>query len=878
MIVAPLYNFAQTFYVDKSLTDQHNTLTVCSIDLYFKHKPLATNNQSGVNNPGITLYLCETAFNVPKITQASYQNFARCEYNAISTSSDASVATKFIFNSPVRINSGKLYAFVVSYDGNEAFFPWVAKKGSWIWGTRTIYQGPPTNFVGNYFEFVSVDNTNAPGLNNTQGDYSPNWRSLFDTNLKFSVNCSRYFLNGTPVSQSGAIPGTTQIHRGTVLQEWDSANGHLTFDFPSYHAEGIAFDINQSTIQAFVGAQRVFQNTVFYPGGSANVTVTCNNSTVVTANAQFSNGATFNWNTVFASYTGPKFLTLFSTSVRNVRKVVSVISNTVIQLDEPVTFSNTTTKFMLAPVATVDSIFPSSPLGKRDNFLWLIGSNANSSVRFVNNSIDHAATANAISAGGTGYNNNDVLYVKGFENVANKVVGGYVAIANLTTNSTGGITSILWSNVGCGFVNTAAMVTIVANSTSIGNTTSNTSAGSGATFAYTIGTTLQTEMTNNTFKNCIVQNLGINDVIPFFSISVPVGCSYDLNFRSQYYVQDDPATLSGQAYFVNATPDSLKVQINQINRFVSNNVPCFVSFSNEFVTRYSNGSVNDKVSALTAISNTFVLQVNTTSNNDFICVSVDTPPTIEMSRYIINNDYTNEHKNQGNAWAKHLTSHIIFTRLAEDLRVFLTAYKPPNTDIQVYARIQNSGDTEAFDDEDYTRLQLIDGTNIISSINQANDYIELTYGFQPYPNVQFTIAGSITTANASAAIVGSNTTFQSNLAAGDLIRIYDPLFPNNNFLVATVNAITDNTNLTIDQIVLSSINPALINSGLKLDKLQFKNQGFNNVQRDNVVRYYNASIVKFDGYDNMQIKVVLLSSRQQNIPRIHNVRATGVSA
>lgn len=875
-VTLPLYNFAQTFYIDKSLTDQHNTLTVCNIDLYFKHKPAATNNQSGVNNPGVTLYLCETAFGVPKITQDSYQNVARAEYNAIITSSDASVATKFRFNVPVRINSGKLYAFVVSYDGNEAFFPWVAKKGSWIWGSRTIYQGPPTNFVGNYFEYVRTDGTNSPVNNNTQGDYSPNWRSLYDTNLKFNVNCARYFIDGTPVSQSNQVSSIESIHRGAVLQEWDSANGHLTFDFPSYHAEGIAFDINQSTVQAFVGAQRVFQNTVFYPGGSANVTVAANLTTVVTANTQFSNGTTFNWNTVFASYTGPKFLTFFDTSVRNVRKVVSVISNTVIQLDEPITFTNAACKFMISPVATIDSIFPSSPVGKRDNFLWLIGSSANATVRFVNNSIDH--TVNAISVGGTGYNNNDVLYVKGFENVANKVVGGYVAVANLQTNSTGGITSILWSNLGCGFVNTSTIATVVANSTSIGNTTSNTSAGSGATFSYTVGATLQTELTNNTFKNCIVQNLGINDVIPFFNINVPVGCTYDLNFRSQYYVQDDATTFVGSAFYVNASPDSFKVQLNQINRFISNNVPCFVSFSNEFVTRYSNGSVNDKVSALTAMSNTFVLQVNTTSNNDFICVSVDTPPAIEMSRYIINNDYTNEHKNQGNAWAKHLTTHITYTRLAEDLRVFLTAYKPPNTDIQVYARIQNSGDPEAFDDEDYTRLALIDGTNILSSINQANDYIELTYGFQPYPNVQFTIGGSVTASNNSSAIVGSNTTFQSNLASGDLIRVYDPLFPNNNFLVATVNAITDNTNLTIDQVVLSTINPALINSGLKVDKLQFKNQGFNNVQRDNVVRYYNASTVKFDSYDNLQIKVVLLSSRQQNIPRIHNIRAIGVSA
>jgi hypothetical protein len=257
---------------------------------------------------------------------------------------------------------------------------------------------------------------------------------------------------------------------------------------------------------------------------------------------------------------------------------------------------------------------------------------------------------------------------------------------------------------------------------------------------------------------------------------------------------------------------------------------------------------------------------------------VNSAPTIEFGRYIINNDYTNEHTNDGNAWAKHITTHVNFTRLAEDIRVTLTAYKPANTDIQCYARVQNSNDHEPFDDKDWTRLRLVDGAGIMSSINDSQDYIDLTYGFQAYPNTEYTLGGSVTTTNNSTIVVGVGTTFSSNLAVNNMIRLYDPLFPNNNFMVTTVTAITNNTQLTIDSPITTDLNTALVAPGLKIEKLQFPHQAFNNPLSENVVRYYNSTNMYFDGYDNLQLKVVLLSSRQQNIPRIHDIQTQGVSA
>lgn len=875
-----LFNIAQTFLIDTSIASAKDLLHLTSVELFFKHKPVSNNNQSGVSAPGITLYLTDTIYNVPRITQDTYMQAARVEYAQILTSSDATVPTKFSFNQPVLVSPGKLYAFVLSYDGNEQFFPWTAKKGSWIATTRNVFSGPSGNFTGNYYEFITpTDLSNNPSSATSQQDYLSYWSSLLDTNLTFKVNCARFFIKGTPVSYSNTILTTTPVTHGIPTQTWDgSTNGQLSFIFPSYHNEGISFDISSSTVQAFVGAQRAYQNTVFWPGGYSNgnqfATLLTNGSVIVTANSTFPNGAAFNWNSIYGNYTGTKFLTLFDTSLTNVRKVVSILSNTVIQVDEPITFSNTASKFMIAPVATVDSIFPSSPQGFKDHFLWLSQSAANSTVRFVNNCIE----AITISNGGIGYSNSDILYIKGFQSVAGKVTGGYVAVANIQTNGNGVITNTFLANIGCGFVNSSAIVAIIANSTNVGNTTSNTTGGANAAFSYTVGATLKTELTNNIFKNCIVGNFGYNDITPFFTLTVPVGTSYNMTMKSPYYSTPDNSVFGGTAFFVSASPQSVDLQLGHSTRLISNQVPSFVSFSNEFEVFYSNGALNDQVSALTFTSNSFILSVNTASNNDYVCVSIDSPPTVDFGRYIINSDYTGEETNSGNAFAKHLTTHINFARFAEDLIVHLTAYKPANTDIQVYARIQNSTDPEPFDDEDYTRLQLISGINILSSLNSANDYIELAYGFQPVPNTSITLTGTITTTNASSTLTGTNTAFTSNLAISNLVKLYDPLFPNTNFLVASVNSIANDTSLTLDKIISSNVNVDLVNTGLKLDLVVFPHQAFNNIQNENVVRYYNSSTVKYDNYDNLQLKIVLLSSSQQNIPRIHNIRASGVSA
>jgi hypothetical protein len=60
-----------------------------------------------------------------------------------------------------------------------------------------------------------------------------------------------------------------------------------------------------------------------------------------------------------------------------------------------------------------------------------------------------------------------------------------------------------------------------------------------------------------------------------------------------------------------------------------------------------------------------------------------------------------------------------------DLRVFLTAYKPSATGIEVYYKVMNSDDKDDFDNKNYVKM----AQYTLSSLNSTNtnDYIEYEY-------------------------------------------------------------------------------------------------------------------------------------------------------
>lgn len=94
-----------------------------SLDLFFKKK-------SQFEERGVTVYLCETLNGYPNGSKVLPFSTVHLAYNQINISSDSSVPTTFIFESPVFLNNGTEYAFVVKPDaGDPDYWVYSAKLG-----------------------------------------------------------------------------------------------------------------------------------------------------------------------------------------------------------------------------------------------------------------------------------------------------------------------------------------------------------------------------------------------------------------------------------------------------------------------------------------------------------------------------------------------------------------------------------------------------------------------------------------------------------------------------------------------------------------------------------------------------------------------------
>lgn len=662
-----------------------------------------------------------------------------------------------------------------------------------VQGDRLVNTNTPAQGPAGQYDGYYFDATNANGL-----------VPRSDIDLKFRVYTAQFFANTTSVT---FVPDSYEFVK------YDARSGNT-----------------------FIGGERVYQ---MAGNTSANIYFNKPGTLLINAssNTVLGNGTNFSSTLVANSYVLLTDRTLGNTILR---QVGYVINTTAFVLSEAPSFSTTgyAGYYQVTPVAEV---FSADYVA---NSVFLRKSTANATVRFTNNSIGTAV----ITAGGTSYSNADYVTVSGGGSTLN-------AVANITTNSTGGIISLNFSNVGSGFTS-APTVTITTATGSTGTITVNTSH---------IGLSLVGTMSKGSANIANLETKPINQIIPNMIFSVPAAGRVNAFYDFTYY--------DGANYKVLAA-NQKEAQINQINDVTSYSA-LIMSRSMEVInTSYL---YNNDRSGYIRVDMTM-----NRSNTDLFesPLLMDARADLFVFENDINNSSANEHLDTGNAISKHISQKIAYAnnKFAEDLRAYLTAYKPSGTDIKVYARIHNSRDPEAFDDKYWTELELKDGIGQNSSVTDPNDFIEFTYGFPQYPATGSTLTGTVSTSNGSATVTGSNTTFNTDLAANDMVKVYSPIFPNN-YQIGIVNSVTNSTQIILKTaIVNTNIAESVVGTGLKIDKLTLKNTGFNNIQNDNVVRYYSQSLVEYDTYDSVALKIVLLANNVNLVPRVTSYSAIGVSA
>jgi hypothetical protein len=137
-----------------------------------------------------------------------------------------------------------------------------------------------------------------------------------------------------------------------------------------------------------------------------------------------------------------------------------------------------------------------------------------------------------------------------------------------------------------------------------------------------------------------------------------------------------------------------------------------------------------------------------------------------------------------------------------------------------------------------------------------------------------TLTGYVTTANGSASVTGAGTLFNTQISVGDIVKIWNPNNPSI-YQISRVNTRTNDTTLTLNEKIA---NTSIGQPGFQIDKVNNPQQAFTNPVNYNVVRYYNTSGQPIDTFDTMQVKVVMLSSNGNIIPRLASLSAVGLSS
>ena len=235
---------------------------------------------------------------------------------------------------------------------------------------------------------------------------------------------------------------------------------------------------------------------------------------------------------------------------------------------------------------------------------------------------------------------------------------------------------------------------------------------------------------------------------------------------------------------------------------------------------------------------------------------------------------TNEHlTNSGSATSKYVSRVITLAdgMDAEDIKVFVNAYKPANTDIKVYAKVLNDVDTKSLDDTDWSPLQATQNKNLFSSERERKDIIEYGFEFLDTPETTNKVGQIETQGNTQ--IKGVGTLFDADYSAGDLIKI-EGANTATDYQISRVSSVTSNT-------VLDVVDSPTAATGQMHGNVD---SGFiNGVFRDPkaptafTATYYNKDFEKFVGYSKLLIKIVMTSESTAKAPVLQDYRAIAVS-
>lgn len=814
-----MYPIGQTFYVNQPGSGVPGVY-ITKVDVFFKNVSTTY---------GIELQIRTTTNGVPtqeRLPFASKILQVNDALNPPTASNDASVATTFVFDTPVFVQSGMSYAIVlVPVGGNPDYNVWTA-----IIGGQDVSTGAPiytNNSTGDLFlssndidwipvitedmkfniyiaNFTSSTGTaifNNPDveyilIKNIIGTFIPG-EKVYPTNNIFNIA----LLNVTSINGTFANNNYIYQSNGTA----NTAYGYV------YAANSTVLKITNTTA-AFTSSAQVYN-----ANSTSNATVTSvsqNTITVATSNViSVPDSSVFSVNNII-------YVSTNNGSNTQIVKVISIPSTTSIQVNNAINFSDNN--------AIYGNIAYNGTLYGNISSLYGYGSALQISVnRSTATTANNFSTVNhqrliGINSGASGF----IFSLKN---------GAYDQVTPIFTNISPSNTSLTWSFEG------------FANNSSYTQDSSFITLSQGSQNELTdierVILSKSNELTQlpsgrignksfNLHANFSTSNSLISPVIDVLNKSIVTTVNECLQ----------PSQLSG--YYIN---------FNNMNGVIG---------IGDTVTQ-------GNASAIVGWANTSWLLLNNIQGGNFYANATIIDTNNSANAFITTAEIYSENKNNPNPkGSRYISKNILLssTQTSEDIHVFLGAYRPATTNLYVYAKVLNSQDPDLFTNKDFSFLTETSSPNLLSSQVDINDRVELTYGFPQSQNLFPNNVVCNTTSN-NVSLFSS-----AGLSYGSFIYITDTA--QSKFIVRKVISVVNSSVITIETIPSFSSTNASI--GI-IPGLQTRTSAFLNDQNSNIVRYVTKTDFVYDTYSQFAIKIVPVSNSRALVPRVGDLRVLALS-
>lgn len=204
-----------------------------------------------------------------------------------------------------------------------------------------------------------------------------------------------------------------------------------------------------------------------------------------------------------------------------------------------------------------------------------------------------------------------------------------------------------------------------------------------------------------------------------------------INVKGDYILPSNTTITPGSRFAKSATT---KDQVNQnlnLNRDTVQSTRRYVfSKSQESNTSLTFAAMKEKSAEVR-----FAL----TSTNRYGSPAFDTTRiSVTLIENLLNNSTSGEANtvSGGYADARYITRKVVLAegQDAEDLIVYLDAYKPPGAEVTVYYKVLNAEDSDIFSQARWVQMNQLTNLTSISGSENKNDFREYQYGVMDYPS------------------------------------------------------------------------------------------------------------------------------------------------